>query len=131
MPRTHIVIDGFPEGRGGTAVGAPPSAVRSLSLAEDAEYDKLDAIHPHLLAFRVQANSRIAALVSGWNIEKALLNEKLGLDDTLAKQKAVKIALFATRRVEKKYRALPTVGAISAVDPVAADPFGDGQGWPT
>ena len=127
MARTRLVVCGVPRGEPGWF----PSRVEPLTPAEEAEHDKLDAIHPKRLAFFVEANTRIAALVPRWDVEKALANERLGLDDTLAKQKAVAIAKFVTKQIKRRLRARPNPASINAIDPTAADPFGDGQGWPT
>lgn len=125
MARTRLVVSGVP--------GVAPRVV-PLTAAEEAECDKLDAIHPKMKAAATEASARIAALVPGWDLVTVaqVLGSPLAtaMLDTPAKRSAAQIARY-WRKCKKKFRARATVAAINAVNVSAADPFADGDGWPT
>lgn len=130
MARTKLVVCGVPKGEPGWF----PSRTEPLIAAEEAEHDKLDAAHPKLIAGRISADARIAALVPGWDtasVLRALASPLAGVFfDTPAKRRCVAIAQY-WRKCKGKLRQKATPAEISAIDMTTADPFGDGDGWPT
>lgn len=133
MARTKIIVHGDFGLPGGHNV---PSEVVQLTVAEEANCDKLDAVHLKMVAAHVHALSKVTALVPSWDtwgkVRKAIEDRD---DDTPPKRAAIRIANLSRRWIGEKFkqksRALATVAAINAIDPTSADPFGDGQGWPT
>ena len=119
--RTKVVISGEP---------GVPSKVVPLTASEEAECDRLDAIHERMIAARVVAETKIAALVPNWDLAMASMNDQLGLLDTPQKRQAARIGRY-WHRCRGKLRAVGNASAIQAVNMSGSDPFADGDGWPT
>ena len=124
-----------------TAPGAPTKHV-TLTAAEEAarsaesDVATLASRRANLyLEFQAEGLSRIKAVnsdIDSFAEVKAIVAIWPGLDaagrDALAREKAIYI--YAIRTSKTKADSLTTLTALRAVDPVAADPFADGGGWP-
>ncbi len=86
--------------------------------------------------FKVEALIRITAQVSAWNsferiefllsIANMLDTASMDAAQTLAKD----ILLYTKNTAIPKVNAVTNLADLNAIDPTAADPFGDGTAWP-
>ena len=87
--------------------------------------------------FLTESRTRIAAQVPDWDTldtiktVAGLWASHLAASATAAQTKANDIYLYVRDTVPAKLAAVTTQGQLDAIDPTAADPFGDGTPWPT
>lgn len=87
--------------------------------------------------FTAEGVTRIAAQVSDWDsldtikTVAGLWASHLAANATLPQTTAKDIYLYLRDTVPAKLAAVTTQGELDAIDPSAADPFGDGTPWPT
>jgi len=87
--------------------------------------------------FVTEGVKRIAAQVPDWDslstikTVSGLWVSHLATNATPAQLKAKNIYLYVRDTVPPKIAAIATEAALAAIDPTAADPFGDGTLWPT
>ncbi len=87
--------------------------------------------------FKAEAVVRMAAQVPAWNsFERieflvSISNLLNGAALTAAQRLALDILEYARDTVPPKIAAVANQAALDAIDPTAADPFGDGTAWPT
>ena len=107
-----------------TSAAAPPSTLAELKAAKGA-------------AFSAEGRTRIAAQVPDWDTldtiktVAGLWTSHLAANATAAQTTANDIYLYVRDTVPAKLAAVTTQGQLDAIDPSAADPFGDGTPWPT
>lgn len=107
-----------------TAAAPPPPTNAELKSAKEAE-------------FIAEGVTRIAAQVPDWDSLDAiktvagLWTSHLVANATPAQIKARNLYLYLRDTVPAKLAAVTTEGELDAIDPNAADPFGDGSFWPT
>ena len=86
--------------------------------------------------FTAEGVTRIAAQVPDWNTldtiktVAGLWASHLAANATVAQVAAKDIYLYVRDTVPAKLAAVTTQGELDAIDPSAADPFGDGSFWP-
>ncbi len=88
-------------------------------------------------AFKTETVTRMATQVPAWNtfgrieflvsIANLLDTASMTAAQTLARD----IFIYARDTAIPKVNAAPDQAALDAIDPTAADPFGDGTPWPT
>ncbi len=87
--------------------------------------------------FKVEGVKRIAAQVPEWDsfgrvaFLASVWNMLDGAAATAAQALAKDIYLYVKNTALPKVTAVTTQAALDAIDPTAADPFGDGTPWPT
>ncbi len=87
--------------------------------------------------FIAEGVTRIAAQVPDWDsldtikTVAGLWASHLAANATAAQTTAKDIYLYVRDTVPAKLAAVTTQGELDAIDPSAADPFGDGSFWPT
>ncbi len=107
-----------------TAAAPPPPTLTELKTAKGNE-------------FVVEGITRIAAQVSDWDsldtikTVAGLWVSHIAANATAAQTKAKDIYLYIRDTVPAKLAAVTAQGELDAIDPGAADPFGDGSFWPT
>ena len=87
-------------------------------------------------AFVDEGVTRIAAQVPDWNTIEAIKTAAgmwpaISSGATTAMLLAKDIYLYVRDTVPPKLAAVTTEAELDAIDPTAADPFGDGTPWPT
>ena len=106
-----------------TAAAPPPPTLAELKTAKGAE-------------FVVEGVTRIAAQVSDWDsldtikTVAGLWVSHIAANATAAQTAAKDIYLYVRDTVPAKLAAVTAQGELDAIDPSAADPFGDGSFWP-
>ena len=107
-----------------TAAAPPPPTLAELKTVKGGE-------------FIAEGVTRIAAQVPDWDtIEQiktvaGLWASHLATNATAAQLTAKDIYLYVRNTVPAKLAAVTTQAELDAIDPSAADPFGDGTPWPT
>ena len=86
--------------------------------------------------FVTEGIKRIAAQVPDWDSIETIktvagLWPAISATATAAQLKAKDIYLYVRDTVPPKIAAIATEATLAAIDPTAADPFGDGTLWPT
>ena len=87
--------------------------------------------------FIAEGVSRVALQVPDWDsldtikTVAGLWTSHLAANATAAQTAAKDIYLYVRDTVPAKLAAVTTQGELDAIDPSAADPFGDGSLWPT
>ena len=99
------------------------------------------ALSAHKMAkrgeFFAEGVTRIAAQVPDWDSLESIKTvagiwvSHLATNATVAQTTAKDIYLYVKNTVPPKLAAVTTQAALDAIDPTAADPFGDGSLWPT
>ena len=107
-----------------TAAAPPPPTLTDLKSAKGA-------------AFIAEGVTRIAAQVPDWDSLDAIKTvaglwaSHLAANATAAQTVAKDIYRYVRDTVPAKLAAVATEAELRAIDPSAADPFGDGPPWPT
>ncbi len=107
-----------------TNAETPPPTLDELKTAKKAE-------------FATEGVKRIAAQVPDWDSLETIKTvsglwvSHLATNATPAQLKAKDIYLYVRDAVPPKIAAITTEADLAAIDPTAADPFGDGTPWPT
>ena len=107
-----------------TAAAPPPPTLAGLKTAKAAE-------------FIVAGVTRIAAQVPDWDTLEAIKTvaglwaSHLAANATAAQITAKDIYLYVRDTAPSKLAAVSSQAELDAIDPTAADPFGDGTPWPT
>ena len=108
----------------GNSVVANPAALPKMKQIKGAE-------------FIAEGVTRIAAQVPDWDSLETIKTvaglwaSHLATNATASQLKAKDIYLYVRDTVPPKLAAVATQAELDAIDPTAADPFGDGTAWPS